>query len=154
MISLSILNNKFDKGDLQDLLSKTFKIPLDFEYEIAEVDITHQFRPDLISTHTYGDPNYMDVICKLNGICDIFDIRQGVRLVLPTFEHIHKFYMQEKEYENTGVNNIQKSSNTSSNINNGDTPSQKQKFEPRKANQQLVGDKNFRINKDSKIIIY
>ncbi len=36
----------------------------------------------------------------------------------------------------------------------GGPGTQKEKNEPRRANEQVVGDANFRINKDSKIIIY
>ncbi len=134
-------------GDFYDLLYKSFVIPDSFEYRIVSVTKDFAYRPDLIAKTLYGDTSYMDVICKLNGFTDIFTMGEGTKLIVPEASDVYKFYQQEE-----GINNIsgdESSANTST-----ETSQQKATTSKRKANEQITGESNFRINKDSKIIIY
>ncbi len=146
MISYSILNTKESKtvGDDEyiDLLYKSFVIPDKFTYTVIKITKDYEFRPDLVSIAVYGNSSYADVLCKINGVCDIREMGVDKRLVIPDFNYISNFY--NIEYESSIINT------------DGDSETNTQKLasETRKANEQVTGDSNFRINKDSKIIIY
>jgi hypothetical protein len=42
-----------------------------------------QMRPDIISDYYYNNPNYLDVLCKYNGISNPFSIYAGQILIVP-----------------------------------------------------------------------
>ena len=113
-------------------------------YNIFEVTSDYIARPDLVSYNAYGDSTFTDIICKLNGISNPFELNVGMKLILPTPEDIQKFIIipsiKDKD-ENWGPN----------------TPSQaktKTKTSKRQANEAIVGDTRFKIDKANRIIIY
>ncbi len=147
MLNYSILSSKDTKkiGDdtYIDLLYKSFIIPSDFTYKVIKITKDYMYRPDLISIAVYGNSSYADVLCKINGVCDIREMGLDKRLVIPDFKYISYFYNIES---NSGIINTDGDGS--------ENTTQKTQTEVRKANEQVVGDSNFRINKDSKIIIY
>ena len=60
--------------EMINLLDTTFVIPEYYNYNIFEVTEEYVARPDLISYDAYGDEMYTDVICKLNGISNPFEL--------------------------------------------------------------------------------
>ena len=48
-------------------------------------------RPDLISLAVYGTDQYADVICKINGISNPFEINENDLIILPHIEVIMDF---------------------------------------------------------------
>ncbi len=135
-----------DDNTMYDLLFKSFVIPEKFEYQVILVTEDYAYRPDLIAKAIYGNASYMDIICKLNGVCNIMDIGVGTRLIVPNQSYLDMFYNKD-----TGTNtNVSVGDSDSS----SDTSTQKTSTESRKANEQVTGDSNFRINKDNKIVIY
>ena len=127
-----------------DLLYQTFRIPKDFKYNVYVVTDEYVARPDLLSLHVYGTVNYADVLCKLNGISNPFELNDGMYIVAPDANDIPLFYTIDHSKEDA----IQ------SGVTSDAKKLQKKKNETRKANEQVVGDRNFRIDRNSKIVIY
>ncbi len=48
-------------------------------------------RPDLISLAVYGTDQYADIICKINGISNPFEINENDLIILPHIEVIMDF---------------------------------------------------------------
>lgn len=150
MISYPVMSNKvystegFSGENHYDLLYQTFRIPKDFKYNVYVVTEEYVARPDLLSLHVYGTVNYADVLCKLNGISNPFELNDGMYIVAPDANDIPLFYTIDHSKEDA----IQ------SGVTIDAKKLQKKKNETRKANEQVVGDRNFRIDRNSKIVIY
>lgn len=149
MLQYSVLNNKKEiESDylgetIYNMLDFTFEIPTSYMYNIFEV--THEYiaRPDLISYDAYGDTMFADIICKLNGISNPFELNVGMKLIIPSPESIMDFAVHPslKDLDtNWGPS-------TGSNV----TKTKKSK---RQANEAIVGDGRFKIDKANGIIIY
>lgn len=143
----TVLNNKrkffsdWLQTDVYNLGDKTFVIPSKYTYEILEVTERYIARPDLLSKDIYGDSIYSDLLCKLNGISNPFELNKGMILVIPSPDCIMDFMHtpNSNECDSNEKNN---------------KPIAKQKNEKRKANEAVVGDVRFRIDKTKGIVIY
>lgn len=149
MLFHTVLNNKkIIKSDwLQEsvinLTDKSFRIPETYQYEIIEVSEKYIARPDLLSFDVYGDILYSDLLCKLNGISNPFELNKGMLVIVPSPDCIMDFmYTPTDEESDVNANN----SNTK--------PVAKKKNEKRKANESILGDSRFNIDKNKRIIIY
>lgn len=138
------IHSDYLNDSVYNMLDYTFQIPQSYSYNIFEVTSDYIARPDLVSYNAYGDSTFTDIICKLNGISNPFELNVGMKLILPTPEDIQKFIIipsiKDKD-ENWGPN----------------TPSQtktKTKTSKRQANEAIVGDTRFKIDKANRIIIY
>lgn len=136
------MHSDFLEDDIWNLLDMTFVIPEKFDFNIFKVDEEKYIaRPDLISLDAYGDPMFADVICKLNGISDPFELNTGMILIIPSTESVTDFIQQAPLTEQEGVAN-------------NEVPKPKTKTEKRKANEAIVGDKRFKIDAANGIVIY
>lgn len=136
----TIINSDYLGERLFNLLDKTFVIPKNYEYNVFDVSEEYIARPDLVSYDMYGDDKYCDIICKLNGISNPFELNVGMKLILPTSEHIRKFIIDEYNVE------------TESTMSN--TPAPKKKTDKRGVSDAIIGDKRFKIDSVSNIVIY
>lgn len=127
--------------EMINLLDTTFVIPEYYNYNIFEVTEEYVARPDLISYDAYGDEMYTDVICKLNGISNPFELNKDTKLIIPSPEHIMNFITKPS------ANDIESDEKLN-------RPIAKQKNEKRKPNEAIVGDKRFKIDRTSGVIIY
>ena len=126
---------------LYNLLDTTFEIPDNVMVDLIEVTDDYIARPDLISLKAYNDDQYADIICKLNGISNPFELNKGDLLVLPVYEDLEKFIVRPNSEE------LEDSENK-------DVPVSKKKNEKRKPNEAVVGDKRFSIDKNRRVIVY
>ena len=101
----------------------------------------------MLSKHFYGTVDNADIICKLNGISNPFELNENMYLIIPEASDLQFFY-------NTDSLAGELSTDDSLKDDTGTINMQKKKNEPRKANEQIVGDGNFRIDKNNKIVIY
>ena len=126
-----------------NLLDKTFQIPESFDYNVIVVDGEFIARMDLVSKRIYGSDKYTDLLCKLNGISNPFELNEGTPIVVPELTELPKFYYTEKNYEiDPAINaEIRK-------------PIPKGKKEKRKPNEAVIGEKRFKIDKTRKVVIY
>ena len=128
--------------EIFDLLSQTFEYPSNFEFNVFKVTDEYVSRPDLVSYDAYGDTMFADIICKINGISNPFELNSGMYLVLPDVTNILQFTTEPNESDSE--------SDTTKNV----TPTVKAKNSKRKANEAVVGDSRFRIDPNLGIIIY
>ena len=148
MIFHTVLNNKktiysdWLQDTVYNLGDSTFQIPAEYQYEILEVTERYVARPDLLSKDIYGDAIYSDIICKLNGISNPFEMNNGMILIMPSPDCIMEF-IKIPSIEECDTNEL---------IN--DKPIAKSKNEKRKANEAIIGDTRFKIDRERGIVIY
>jgi hypothetical protein len=148
MYQSSVLYNKtqvhsdFLESDIWNLLDKTYQIPKTFDFNIFEIrDEKYIARPDIVSMDMYGDPVFADIICKLNGISNPFELNVGMTIILPSPSDIFTFTQQAPRDELEGKTN-------------DEIPVPKRKNQKRQANEAIVGDKRFKIDAAKGIVIY
>lgn len=148
MIFHTVLNNKkpiysdWLQDTVYNLGDSTFQIPAEYQYEILEVTERYVARPDLLSKDIYGDAIYSDIICKLNGISNPFEMNNGMILIMPSPDCIMEF-IKIPSIEECDTNEL---------VN--DKPIAKSKNEKRKANEAIIGDTRFKIDRERGIVIY
>lgn len=73
--------------EMYDLLSKTFN---ETKYSGKVILVTKEYiaRPDLVSYVSYGTDSYADIICKINGISNPFELNEGMCLFIPSIEFL------------------------------------------------------------------
>jgi hypothetical protein len=149
MLDYSTLNSKttiyseYLAEDIYNMLDYTFTIPNNYSYNIFEVTQEYIARPDLISYDAYGDTRYADIICKLNGISNPFELNVGTKLIIPTPDHIKSFSIEPSIKD--------RDSNWGPSF--GATKFKK-KTTKRQANEAIMGDTRFKIDKTNGVIIY
>ena len=113
-----------------------------YSYEVLEVTERYIARPDLLSKDIYGDTLYSDLLCKLNGISNPFELNKGMLLIIPSPDNILEFMQQVEDNDDS-------SGNVASN-----KPVAKTKKDKRKANEAVIGDSRFKIDATRGIVIY
>ena len=145
MIFHTVLNNKniihseWLDEDIYNLVDSSFIVPKLYSYEILEVTEKYIARPDLISKDIYGDTIYSDLLCKLNGISNPFELNKGMLLVIPSPNNIMEFMFKPSNSEEQELTN---------------KPVVKTKKDKRKANEAVVGDSRFKLDPTKGIVIY
>ena len=138
----SKIHSEYLEEDLYNLLDETFSIPDVYNYNVFEVTEEYIARPDLISLDAYGDTMFTDIICKLNGISNPFELNVGMKLIIPSPENIldfsHKPSQIDIKWEKDSK--LEKQSKT--------------KQSKRQTNEAIVGDSRFKIDSSTGIIIY
>lgn len=154
-----------------DLTSRTFNEVNFNNARAVLVDENYIARPDLISLAVYGDDKYGDIICKINGISNPFELNKDMIIYLPDIDVINKALTGSKTendlldiYKNSNKtsNKTKKALSNITNINNSTKETiakskknlQKLKNERRSPGDQTVEDKNYYIDKNLGIVIY
>lgn len=137
----STIKSDYLKEEIYNFLDTTFVMPDEFDFKIIQVTEDYIARPDLISIAAYGDSDFTDIICKINGISNPFELNEGDILVIPSYDSISYFnnFPSTEDRESSEVNNV---------------PKTKTKTEKRKANEAIIGDKRFHIDPSRRVIIY
>ena len=149
MLENPLLSNKSEiksdilKEQIINLLDKTFSIPKEFGYNVVETTSDYIARMDLLSKQLYGTEKYQDVLCKINGISNPFELNEGEIVICPEITDMPYFYYVEENEERDPESN--KAMNK---------PVAKGKKEKRKPNEAIVGDKRYKIDPTRKVIIY
>ena len=103
----------------------------------------------MISLAVYGDDRYADIICKLNGISNPFELNENNILFIPTFEYLN--FIIDKTGNGKTTSKIEDEDVITSSNKIG---AQKEKNEKRSPSQQLVGDTNYIIDKSLGVVFY
>lgn len=114
-------------------------------YTFITVTDDYIARPDLISQAVYGTDEFADVICKINGVSNPFELNTGMILIIPTFQNILSFY--KRSNKSATIDDSKFISLTSKN-------NQKAKNASRNPNEQIIGDNLFVIDKQNKVVLY
>jgi len=155
MLDYDILKNKpsieIDNENVKDLLYKTLNFIDDGTYRGKFIQVNEYYvaRPDLISLAMYGEDRYADIICKLNGISNPFELNEKTVLFIPSLEYINSILDRTSSQKTTN-----KIEDTNSIAINRKIGAQKQKNEKRSPSQQLVGDTNYIIDKSLGVVFY
>lgn len=142
---------KKDNGDESyiDLLPSTYDGNVGMRAIPIIVSKYYVARPDLISLSMYGDDKYGDIICKLNGISNPFELNEDMILILPDIE-----YLQRCVLKTVNPSELVKDPKSDSIYQSNEFNMQKKKNEDRSPNQQLIGESNYVIDKSLGIIFY
>lgn len=142
----SKIKSEFLEEDIWNLLDNTFTIPKLTDYMFYEVNEEKYIgRPDLISLDAYGSTAYTDVICKVNGISNPFELNIGMILIIPGANEVNLLPRSapvnelETNFDKEGMDIIMR---------------QKRKSDVRKTNEAIIGDTRFKIDKNNGIVIY
>ena len=135
-----IVSSENISEDIFDMQQQTFIIPQSFSYKVVEVSKGMIGRPDLLSKYCYQNDIYADILCKLNGISNPFELNEGMLMIVPDLADLDKFMYVERPIESAATSE--------------DGPKPKAKKDKRKANEAVIGDTRFKIDSNNKIIIY
>lgn len=130
---------------MMDFFGESFVLPDNFSYRTVEVSPEHTARPDLVSKALYGTTMYGDVICRINGIQNPFELDEGTLLFVPEIQDMDKFLVPADKEENI--------EDTEEDVRNN-KPSYKKPKEKRAPNEAIIGDTRFKIDKTNRVIIY
>lgn len=106
-------------------------------------------RPDLISLAVYGTDEYADIICKLNGISNPFELNENDILFMPDYDFIMSCV---QEANSTDI--ISDTNETLNTFIDNKAKYQKNKSDIRSPHMQLKGDKNYVIDRSSGLVFY
>ena len=148
MLFHTVLNNKKEiysnwlQNNILNLCDSTFMIPESYQYEVLEVTDRYIARPDIISKDIYGDAIYSDLLCKLNGISNPFELNKGMLLIIPSPDSIMNF-MKTIDNDELDENIFLGKTKTSIRQNSKTSP-----------NEAIVSNSRFKIDKNKCVIIY
>ena len=131
--------SKYLDEDIIDLGAQTFTFPSQFTYRLLQVGETYIARPDRLSLDLYGTPAYGDLLCKINGISNPFELNVNDILVIPDVSFLQEFDMVP-QIETEGDDETK--------------PVAKQRKDSRTSNESVVGDTRFRIDSARRVVVY
>ena len=70
----------------QDLAVQTIDPSVEISGSFLVVNKYYVARPDLIALAVYGDDRYADILCKVNGISNPFELNENDVIILPHVE--------------------------------------------------------------------
>lgn len=132
----------------KDLLSKVIDTENVVINDCNVVTVTKEYvaRPDLVSLAVYGNDMYADIICKINGISNPFELNTGMILVIPDFASIIQICKLAKASETLA--------NSSEYISKSVKTNQKTKQDKRSPGEQIIGENTFVIDRTNKLVYY
>ncbi len=156
-----------------DLLSKTYD---DGERLIRGVPIVvnkyYVARPDLISFAMYGDDKYADILCKVNGLSNPFELNENMIIYAPDLEFCMEAIVKERAKSDVIEASSIANTNTSvalfrsgetsvesreqnDEIYHRDKNNRRKKIsDKRTANEQTLKDRNYVIDRSNGVVFY
>ena len=137
------------KVSYKDLLCHTLSDEEPIFEGITFIKVTDDYvaRPDLISLAVYGTDQYADILCKINGISNPFELMEGNILICPREEFINRFSKAVSD-------NMDGLASTSSSLLTKKQSFKKNKDEKRSPNEATVFDHNYVQVGDTNLLIY
>lgn len=166
MLLYDILFNKATinddtEGEYVDLLSDSLKEYNSDSQEWASifsgarrvvVSKYYVARPDLLSLAFFKDDCYADLICKVNGISNPFEINENMILLIPDRYKLESLKANINPSESEMVSST--NSSATSDITNTKKTNQKLKNERRSPAEATVEDSNYTVNYDLGLVFY
>lgn len=153
MLDYIVLNKKpktiIDGESAIDLLYKTIDLDHTLNGKFLVVNEYYIARPDLISLAVYGTDQYADIICKVNGISNPFELNKDTVLFIPSYDTIVSIVDTNPKQANDIVKVEDEDISTVFKVGN-----QKQRNESRTPNEQVVGDSNYIIDHSLGMVFY
>lgn len=131
-----------------DLLSSVIDPSLSMGGQMVIVNKYYVARPDLLSLAMYGEDRFGDIICKVNGISNPFELNEDDVVFIPDIEYVTdciktptpSTFIKDDEKETVGKKNL-------------DTL-RKPARSMRSGNEQTTADRNYIIDKSLGMIFY
>lgn len=140
---------KKDNNEYIDLMADTFNKDLVIQGYPIIINEYYVSRPDLISLAVYGDDKYGDIICKINGISNPFELNEDDIIFIPNLDYV----ISAVKSNNLSSDLIEDEKND--HIEKKDKNNfQKRKNEKRSPNEQLIGENNYIIDKSLGVVFY
>lgn len=130
-----------------DLLGNPFNYESQLTGNFIIINKYYVARPDLVSLAAYGDDKYADIICKLNGISNPFELNEDNLVFIPSLEYVLACIKNTDEESDL----VSAPEDT---IGVKMSSYQKKYTDTRSPNQQLVGEKNFVIDNSLGLVFY
>ena len=153
-LDYSILNKKpiitRNGEQFYDLLVQTINPDIPITGSFLVVNKYYVARPDLISLAVYGEDTFADIICKINGISNPFELNENDILIIPHIEVILDIINKEPS------KSVFVDSDKDQELMTGfmDTSLQKDVNDIRSPNEQLKGMKNLIVDEENGLLIY
>lgn len=136
-----------DGEEYIDLMSDTYKRK-ECTGTFLIVNKHYVARPDLISLAVYGDDKYADLLCKVNGISNPFELGENNTVFIPDVEFL-------TQYAEGSVDVSEKIKDTKTDLlASVNTGNQKRRDERRTSNEQVIGETNYTIDRSLGIVFY
>ena len=130
-----------------DLLANTFNGEANITGSFIVVNQYYVARPDLISLAVYGDDQFGDVICKVNGISNPFELNENDVIYIPSPDSLTSLTIR-KDNPSELI-----SSNTE--LGNKDYTDNRKKISDRRSPNELVmGESNYVVDRSHGIVFY
>ena len=153
MLNYRLINTKplitVNNRTYQDLLSKTINDERGWNANVVIVNKYYVARPDLISLAMYGDDKYADIICKINGISNPFELNEDDVLLIPNINYLNDC-LNKQRVPSEIISDPKQDFIQPIDVNN----KQKKKDELRSPNEQTIGESNYIIDKSLGIVFY
>jgi hypothetical protein len=133
-------HSKVLDDEIIELLGKNFIIPDNFSYQMVTVGDEMTARPDLLSYFLYSDDGYGDLLCKLNGIQNPFELNSGSVMICPVPSDLYKFLTDDDTQDSDETN--------------GKKPVPKRKNEKRRPMDATPDDVRYRVDTNRRIVVY
>nr|DAO55404.1 MAG TPA: hypothetical protein [Caudoviricetes sp.] len=141
-----------DGEEFIDLLTDNV-IPLDvMSGQPIVVNEHYVARPDLISLAMYGEDDYADIICKVNGISNPFEINEDDILYIPSIETVMEFIKKTRKASEFVTPDKDDDVNIS--VNNESDNFKKLLSDTRAPNEQTINDSNYIIDRSLGLVFY
>ena len=134
----------------QDLAVQTIDPSVGISGSFLVVNKYYVARPDLISLAVYGDDKYADILCKINGISNPFELNENDVIILPHVETLMNITNMEP------VESVFIDGNNNNELVTGfmDTELQRDINSSRSPNEQTKGMTNIVVDDENGIILY
>ena len=130
--------SKLRGEEMVDYGDRSFQFPASFTYRSVRMNQDYIARPDKVSYDIYGVDMYGDILCKVNGVANPFELNDDDVLIIPSPEYIMEFmYYNPLQAEEESTEKPKKTKKTK-----------------RKASEGIVGDSRFRIDNTQRIVVY
>lgn len=138
-----------DGQSMQDLLVKTYNDTANFGnvYDVIEVTDDYIGRPDLISFALYGNDEYADILCKINGISNPFELNKGMVLICPS----QQFMSTLTTLDSSPIDGL---ADDADEIVTPQASKKKNKNTKRSPNEATVADHNYVLGLNDQVVIY
>lgn len=134
-----------------DLGSETFDKDLKITGSFIIVNHMYIGRPDLISYAIYGTDEYADIICKINGISNPFELNENDLIFIPSMDYILRCCKVLNDTDSDFV----ESEDTTLNITIDNSVKNQKNLEERRSSwEQVKGDKNYVLDNTTGLIFY
>ena len=155
-----------------DLMTESYVKDIGIAGQPIIVNEYYVGRPDLISQAMYGTDKYEDILCKINGISNPFELNENMMVFCPTADYLtklikpgspHSALINKNASTAKGTNSNGTSENPTNNsltnknestISKEQTNLQKLKSDRRTPGDQTVDENNYIIDKTLGIVIY